>query len=283
MVKTPVSQSWQNGGLGRRIGINLGILLLASCSLFAEEKVLTCELIPAFRSAPESGYKLWVTNVSKDKVELCAEKKSLGRLTRMSWDPTDLYYASASPSGPTSIFPSFYAEVFNKEGKAHLFGEHHIRDAIQNPTGNETSFCQLDPGKSIACEYPILPAKPHRAVFHFLARRGETMARIQATWHADQPPSAIWEGITEYPAPHGDVTRRRIYQVPMGVKRIQNPRLPVLSKNRPVYDLEPWFERNGFVSGEIDFALFDPTTGLCLISTSEANHLKLKELHFVVH
>jgi hypothetical protein len=44
------------------------------------------------------------------------------------------------------------------------------------------------------------------------------------------------------------------------------------------FDFKPWCEEKGVATSEIDFAFYNRRSGLCLIATSEANHLKLKEL-----
>ena len=42
------------------------------------------------------------------------------------------------------------------------------------------------------------------------------------------------------------------------------------------FDFKPWCEEKGVATSEIDFAFYNRRSGLCLIATSEANHLKLK-------
>jgi hypothetical protein len=258
-------------------------LILTAGSLVAEEeKLLVCELIQAFRGYPESGYKLRVTNISKEKLYLCAEKTSMAGVPSRPWSRTDLYVSTSVP-GPRGIFPAYYAKTPDNHGKMHDFGANHIRTAIQNPTGDESSFCELDPGQSIACEDPVFPTKPERATFHFLGRRDGKMVPIQGEWSIDQSPSALWEGVTRHPIPKGDPGRIGTYRVPVVIKENRQDNMAIVSDTRPIFDLKPWCVRNGLNEADIDFAFYDPATGLCLISTSQANRLKLKELHFETH
>jgi len=78
----------------------------------------------------------------------------------------------------------------------------------------------------------------------------------------------------------GRSRRIKTYSTPGVVKEIQPGSLPVISETRPIFDFKPWCVENGLAAAEIDFAFYDPASGLCLISTGEANQLKLKELHF---
>jgi len=94
-------------------------------------------------------------------------------------------------------------------------------------------------------------------------------------------PLPPWTRATGYPPPETDVGRIRLYEVPLFVF---GPWPPEQTRLRDrIYDMKAWSAKNGLAESEIDFALFDLRSGLFLISTSEANHLKLKEPQFEAH
>ncbi len=239
------------------------------------------DLVPSNRSKAGSAYKLVVTNISKELLLLGAQPVRRGRT--ISWERTDTYYSSAMEGGPYSIYPAFHAVITGEDGKSFPYGAETIRNAIQNPTGKEESFCTILPGESIVCGFPFLDRKPRRAEFHFLQNREGKMVPIKVPWSPGQPPAATWLAATGCPIPETDAGRIRLYEVPFAVFDIRKPDLPAIEGRRHILDLKPWCEQNGLVPGEIDFAFYDFRSGFCLIATSEANHLKLKELHFERH
>lgn len=264
----------------------VALILTAGSLVAAEEKLLVCELFSTDDSRGGTVYKLWISNVSKKDIEFCARKSGVGNIAPMRWNRTDTWVSSSSQvetgNGYPTLreYPAFYADVYGKDRKEQLVGDPLVRYAIQNPTGEEDSFCILEAGQSVTCGYPIFPTKPDRAAFHFLVRRNGKMVPIQGEWNIEQSSSAVWKKVTRYPVPKGDPSRIKTYRTSGVVREIEPGNLTVVSETRPVYDFKPWCVENGLTAAEIDFALYDPTSGLCLISTTEANRLKLKELHF---
>lgn len=264
----------------------VALILTAGSLVAAEEKPFVCELFSTEESRSGTAYKLWISNVTKKDIEFCARKSSFGNIAPMRWNRTDTWVSSSpqveTRSGHPALheYPAFYADVYDKDGKEQFAGDPLVRYAIQNPSGEEDSFCTLRPGQSLTCADPVFSAKPERAVFHFLVRRDGKMVSIQGEWNIEQSSSAVWEKVTGHPSPKGDPGRIKTYSTPGVVKEIQPGSLPVISETRPIYDFKPWCVENGLAAAEIDFAFYDPASGLCLISTGEANQLKLKELHF---
>jgi hypothetical protein len=260
----------------------LALLILAGSSLFAEDTApLSFDFIPTDRSDKSTTYRLLVTNTSQESLFLGSERRHYGR--GVTWDRTDTYASSMTLPGTTTVFPAFYAEVVEKNGKTAQLGGNHIKQAIQNPTGAEDSFCTLAPGESVSCQYPTFRNKPDAATFHFLQRSDGKVGKIQVALGRENLPQQTWERATGFSAPETDASRLRLYEVPFSVFGIHKPDLPVVQTRREVFDLKPWCKGKALAEGEIDFAFFDFWTGFCLISTSEANHLKLKELQFEPH
>lgn len=205
----------------------LAILLVVPHVLFAEKaQHLTVDFEPFHRSKDGSVYRLLVTNASEQPILLAAVARGFGKT--ISWDRTDTYYSSGMDSRPGWIYPATYAEITGKDGKTLPYGGEAIRKAIRHPTGDENSFCTIQPGMNISCEDPVLNRKPDRAVFHFLERRGEKTTPIEVAWHAGQPCIPTWEAATDHPIPNAKASRTRLYEVPFAVFGIREPDLPIV-------------------------------------------------------
>lgn len=236
------------------------VLLLMTGPLFADQKkVISCELVPIQRFKDGSIYHLHVTNISGTKVTLCAVARHALR-------------------GDTA--PAFYAAVTNQDGTQAILGEDDIRKAIENPDGNEDSFCTIAPGQSVWCGYPTIHTKLKKAVFHFLLRENGNSIPIHYDWRDDQSPLLTWKHVVGYRIPDGDAARIRLYEAPYARFGIHEPKLPRLEHSRKIFDMKPWCAQNGLAENEVDFAFYDYGTGFSLISTTEANHLRLRELRF---
>lgn len=258
----------------------LGLLLLIGGALLAEDAApLSFDLLPTRQSKTETLYNVLVTNISTEPITLGAERRHFPK--PVAWKSTDTYSNPTTQGGLATTFPAFYAETVGKDGKETVLGAKHIKEAIQNPTGNEDSFCTLAPGESVTCEYPIFPNKPSEATFHFLQHRDGKVSAARILLRREASPLPAWNRATGYAPPETDVSHVRLYEVPLfvfGTWPAEQTRL----RNR-VYDMKAWSAENGLAEDEIDFALLAYRSGLFLISTSEANHLKLKELQFEAH
>jgi hypothetical protein len=255
-------------------------LLLAGGSVLAEDaSPLSYDFIRTWQSKEKPLYKVLITNTSKETLSLGAERKQYAR--GVTWKPTDTYRNPMTLKGTTTTFPAFYAKIVDGDGKEVVLGAKHIKEAIQNSTGAEDSFCTLAPGESVICAYPLFPNKPATATFHFLQRRGGKVSETQLSVRREAQPVPAWIRATKYPAPEADTSRIQIYDVPP-TAITEWPPAETRLKDR-VYNMKAWSAQNGLAEDEIDFALFDWRTRLFLISTSEANHHRLKELQFETH